>query len=39
MTMPTLEVTLQATGASGTVGKFKLTEILNITVAMLHHHA
>ena len=35
MTMPTLEVTLQATGASGTVGNFKLTEVLNITSATL----
>ena len=35
MTMPTLEVTLEATGASGTVGDFKLTEVINTTVAVL----
>ena len=35
MTMPTLEVTLQATGASGTVGNFKLTEVQNTTSATL----
>ena len=32
-TMPTLEVTLQATGASGTIGRFKMTEGYNITNA------
>ncbi|UDY34985.1 MBG domain-containing protein [Dermatobacter hominis] len=35
ITMPTLEVTLKATGASGTIGNFKLTEVLNITSATL----
>jgi hypothetical protein len=35
MTMPTLEITLKATGESGTVGDFKLTEVLNITSASL----
>ena len=35
MTMPTLEVTLQATGTSGTVGNFKMTEVINTTVAVL----
>ncbi len=35
MTMPTLEVTLKATGASSTVGKYILSEILNVTVATL----
>ena len=35
MTMPTLEVTLQATGTSGTVGNFKLTEVQNTTHAVL----
>ena len=32
-TMPTLEVTLQATGASGTIGRFKMTEAFNVTNA------
>jgi hypothetical protein len=35
ITMPTLEVTLKATGASGTIGNFKLTEVLNVTNATL----
>jgi hypothetical protein len=35
MTSPTLEVTLQATGTSGTVGTFGLSEVVNVTSATL----
>jgi hypothetical protein len=35
MTMPTLEVTLKATGASGSSQNFNLTEVVNVTSATL----
>jgi hypothetical protein len=35
LVMPTLEVTLKATGPSGTVGEFYLSEVINTTVANL----
>ena len=35
VTMPSIELKLKATGASGTAGQFRLTEYLNLTNATL----